>query len=311
MLEVLDSHKAAAGDGVSFKAVVWNAVMDECNKVLTEGDRKTAAACKNKYGQMHIPFCPDLCFLMCILKLVWTFNIICDIKRVSGWHWSDETGASINAESALTWDDYTRKHKGAKPFCNHGWQYLAAMEKLQGSSEPKGKYIFCPSQGDIGVGDETLPDMEEWDDSLFASQHSTGDDGEETQESTLQITRPSTPVPTTHKCSTLSLGKVSIPEKRIRYTPSQQLGQRLIESVTTSMDSFGQSIKEALAPTGHALLEATPHRTQKAMTRVQDLEDWLNSWAADAYVMLEREDLRKVWVQGKLKSVPSDKSDPF
>ncbi|KAK0489822.1 hypothetical protein EDD18DRAFT_1058651, partial [Armillaria luteobubalina] len=102
MFVVLESHKAAAGDGVSFKAVVLNAVVEECNKVLTEGGRKTMVACKNKYGQ-----------------LVRTFNIICDIKHVSGWHWSDETGASINAESTLTWDDYTCKHKGAKPFCNH------------------------------------------------------------------------------------------------------------------------------------------------------------------------------------------------
>ncbi|KAK0440670.1 uncharacterized protein EV420DRAFT_1252435, partial [Desarmillaria tabescens] len=119
MLEVLDGHKAAAGDGVSFKAVVWNAVMDECNKILTEVERLL----------LHVKTSMVRC-------LVRTFNIICDIKRVSGWHWSDETGASINAESASTWDDYARKHKGAKPFHNHGWQYLGAMEKLRGSSEP-------------------------------------------------------------------------------------------------------------------------------------------------------------------------------
>ncbi|KAK0484254.1 hypothetical protein EDD18DRAFT_1111944 [Armillaria luteobubalina] len=256
MLEVLESHKAAAGDG--------NAVVEECNKVLTEGGRKTMAACKNKYGQ-----------------LVKTFNIICNIRRVSGWHWSDETGASINAESTSTWDDYAHKHKDAKPFHNHGWQYLAAMEKLQGSSEPKGKYIFHSLQEDIGIlrSQETQdakvasqPSIDghegsqDWDDSFIASQHSAHDDDDETQ-----------------------------------------------------------SIKEALAPTEHALLEATPHQTQKAIEQVQDLEDWLStsqmislmtifekdSRAADAYVMLEREDVCKAWVQGKLKLVPSDESDPF
>ncbi|KAK0493980.1 hypothetical protein EDD18DRAFT_1355920 [Armillaria luteobubalina] len=296
MLKVLESHKAAAGDGVSFKAVVWNAVVEECNKVLTEGGRKTAVACKNKYGQ-----------------LVRTFNIICNIKRVSGWHWSDETGASINAESTSTWDDYAHKHKGD---IGVGDEVLADIEVMGDSQDAE-----VASQPSI----DGCEGSQDWDDSFIASQHSVRDDDDETQESALQTIQPLTPAPLTHKCSALSLGKTPVPEKHTRYTPSQQMGQHLIKSVTASMDSFEQSIKEALAPTGRALLEATPHCTQKAMKRAQDLEDWLStsqmvslmtifekdSWAADAYVVLEREDVRKAWVQRKLKSVPSDESDPF
>jgi hypothetical protein len=58
------------------------------------------------------------------------FTVIQAIKAISGWTWSDETGASIDYTTTDSWDAYMMKHKDAKQFRNTGWIHLAKVSRL-------------------------------------------------------------------------------------------------------------------------------------------------------------------------------------
>lgn len=73
------------------------------------------------------------------------YRVIQAIKEVSGWHWDDETGASITVDTASSWDDYIKKHPAAKPFRNRGWVHLQRMTDIMPSTV-SGSHVFHPSQ---------------------------------------------------------------------------------------------------------------------------------------------------------------------
>ncbi|KAF9008240.1 hypothetical protein BDQ17DRAFT_1237004 [Cyathus striatus] len=67
------------------------------------GGPKTAKSCSNKWGYLFV-----------------IYRVICQIQAVSGWTWSDETGASITEDLVSSWDDFFLAHPKAKPFKHSG-----------------------------------------------------------------------------------------------------------------------------------------------------------------------------------------------
>ena len=66
------------------------------------------------------------------------------IQAVSGWVWSDDTGASITLHSASSWDDYVKSHPEAKPFRNKGWQFFNKVSLIMPSTTV-GANVFHPT----------------------------------------------------------------------------------------------------------------------------------------------------------------------
>lgn len=109
-------------------------------------------------------------FLYCIvtsahhfLKLRRTFRVVQAIKNVSGWTWSDETGASITPELEDSWASYVRLNKDAKPFKHKGWRHFHRMENIMPGTI-RGAYVFRASDATVGahpqpvvVDDDSLP----------------------------------------------------------------------------------------------------------------------------------------------------------
>jgi hypothetical protein len=52
-IDFLIEHKAEAGDDANFKPSVWSGAASEMAKHTTKGARKSAAACKSKWAQVH------------------------------------------------------------------------------------------------------------------------------------------------------------------------------------------------------------------------------------------------------------------
>ncbi|KAF8814352.1 hypothetical protein BYT27DRAFT_7082415 [Phlegmacium glaucopus] len=128
LLNFLLSKKATAGDGLSFKAVVWNEAATVANLVTgLRGAQKTASSCKNKFA-----------------KLKEVFLIVAAIKGQSGFKWDDERGADIGPESEAVWEAYEKKHKGAAPFRNKGWPWYDQMLPLMPTA-PRGANVYQPS----------------------------------------------------------------------------------------------------------------------------------------------------------------------
>jgi hypothetical protein len=72
------------------------------------------------------------------------YRIVCAIQSVSGWVWDEKTGASITADSASSWDDYVKKHPGAKPFRNKGWVHFTKVALIMPSTA-SGSNVFHPT----------------------------------------------------------------------------------------------------------------------------------------------------------------------
>ncbi|KAF4616359.1 hypothetical protein D9613_008849 [Agrocybe pediades] len=146
LIDVLIEHKAAAGDGCSFKAATFTAAEVALAALpLAKGGPKTAASCSNKWNALRR-----------------TFRVIQAIKSKSGWSWSDDHGASISPDMEAAWCDFLKVHPAAKPFKNKGWVHLSKMEELMPSTV-KGMHVFRPSEGISGMdtGDLTLPSEDE------------------------------------------------------------------------------------------------------------------------------------------------------
>ncbi|RDB28093.1 hypothetical protein Hypma_001544 [Hypsizygus marmoreus] len=52
LIDFLCDNRASAGDGMSFKLVIWNAATDHLVRFTTKGGRKDASSCKNKWSKM-------------------------------------------------------------------------------------------------------------------------------------------------------------------------------------------------------------------------------------------------------------------
>ncbi|KAE9385973.1 hypothetical protein BT96DRAFT_789430, partial [Gymnopus androsaceus JB14] len=109
-LNFLALHCSEMGEGFSFKTRTFNAAAEHMVQFTTVGGVKDAAACRSKWQE---------------------FNAIGKIKAKSGWGpWSDEHGAGITALTAESWDNFVKKNAAAKPFRNHGWDFLHQVEAI-------------------------------------------------------------------------------------------------------------------------------------------------------------------------------------
>ncbi|KAJ7586030.1 hypothetical protein C8J56DRAFT_749684, partial [Mycena floridula] len=106
-------HFSEAGQGGNFKATTYNAASVFMEQRRTTGGPKTADACKNKYTSLR--------------KI---YYIVDDIKRQSGWTWSDDHGAGIDANSQGMWDAYVQKNPDARKFRNKGWPLWEYMNRM-------------------------------------------------------------------------------------------------------------------------------------------------------------------------------------
>lgn len=70
--------------------------------------------------------------------------MVCAIKVVSGWTWDDTTGATINQDTASSWEDYVARHPDARPFRNRGWPHARNFEIIMPSSV-SGTNVFIPT----------------------------------------------------------------------------------------------------------------------------------------------------------------------
>ncbi|KAJ6522091.1 hypothetical protein DFH09DRAFT_938552 [Mycena vulgaris] len=124
MLRYLQEHKSEAGDGCNFKLPTYNKLLPILNSTITRGGLKTTRSCQGKFDA---------------LKTI--FRIIQDIQKQSGFHWDNETGASITVASATSWDVYVTRAPKAKPYRNVGWSYLSQMELMMPTTA-KGNHVF-------------------------------------------------------------------------------------------------------------------------------------------------------------------------
>lgn len=82
-----------------------------------------------------------------------TFRVVRAIQQVSGWTWSDETGATITPELESSWAAYTRVHKDAKPFKNRGWRHLNLVSQIM-PSNVQGENVYRGSNSTVGRNPE-------------------------------------------------------------------------------------------------------------------------------------------------------------
>ncbi|KAJ7745552.1 hypothetical protein DFH07DRAFT_977346 [Mycena maculata] len=303
LLDFLVTQKAKAGDRGNFPGSVWTAA----SALL---DPKTAKVCLNKYTQ--------LCGI---------FKVIRELQNVSGWHWSDTTGASITAETKSSWDDYVKAHPKAKGFCNKGWPFCSQMDDLI-PREALGLHVYRPSQAGENMehnSDFGPPSGDEGNDS-----NGGGEDDEEEEETTRSRRRrassprldiedgSSSPNAAASQASSdpphhqqhhaVTLG----PSRKSR--PSAP-GPAALAQLAASVSDVSESLRSALGPQDRGGLATTPKRQMNAMLRAQQLETWLSPdnlaafieileadvKVADAYNTLGNEDLRRAWVKRKLR----------
>ncbi|KAJ6564574.1 hypothetical protein B0H19DRAFT_942384, partial [Mycena capillaripes] len=133
LLSHLVEKRATAGDGMSFTKPTFMAAAAAVNEdSLEKGGPKTWEACKSKFQ-----------------KLKALFLLICEVIGNSGWTWSDEHGACIDASSSGVWDAFVKNRPLAAPFRNAGWAHLEAFRTLMPESTPRGAHCGrgeCPTR---------------------------------------------------------------------------------------------------------------------------------------------------------------------
>jgi len=146
LLDYLLEVPPEGGTSGNFKSWVWTDASNKLTPLVTQGGPKMAASCKYKWGNVCVWFFIHFSILTWISQLKKTFSVVKAIQAVSGWTWSDETGASIDDTTADTWDSYVAKHKDTKLFHNAGWAHLEKVMHLMPSAA-HGQNVFWPSEG--------------------------------------------------------------------------------------------------------------------------------------------------------------------
>jgi hypothetical protein len=127
LVAFLHDNRAEAGDGGSFKKSTFQRAAQYIASFRGNGQAKDVKSCQNKWTALR--------------KI---YRVIQAIKEVSGWHWDDETGASITPATSSSWDDYVRKHPAAKPFRNKGWVHLHKVADIMPSTI-SGSNVYHPT----------------------------------------------------------------------------------------------------------------------------------------------------------------------
>ncbi|KAJ7820069.1 hypothetical protein B0H14DRAFT_2600180 [Mycena olivaceomarginata] len=266
---LLPEVKAKAGDGGNFPAAVWTEAAVILAPNVTRGAPKTA-------------------------------------KGNSGWHWSDENGANIDATTKSTWDDYVKAHPKAHHYRNRGWEFRRKMLQLV-PSRASGAFVYRGTHGPQTAGgipsdsdDDENEDGEGEDDPPVVTLRNlragspdwnlsgleSGTRGssptvvDRTSGATSENNFQGTPIPPVHMPAPSVQNKHPIPATPVTPAPPSKkmrgAGPAALTQIASSLSDVGDSICAALAPPDSRGLEATPRRKMAAIVRAQQLEsDWL------------------------------------
>jgi hypothetical protein len=282
LVDFLVDNRADAGDGGNFKKATFQKASNHLAPLLGSGAAKGVKSCQNKWAAFR--------------RL---YKVIRAIQEVSGWHWDDQTGASITSATSSSWDDYVKKHPAAKPFRNKGWVHLHKLALIMPSSTP-GSNVYHAAIAQLAAPSTSPPPT-----TIAASSPVPLSRNSATPE-------PETvPVSVTRKWSCDDASPTR-PAKRARAAT----GAEALLSMSNSMAGLGTALTAALAPPPATGLLPTPLRKTKAVTAaVRSERNWLTKTelvalidflrgdqnASDIYMALEEEDVRKEWVRIQLE----------
>ncbi|KAG1855569.1 hypothetical protein F4604DRAFT_1590739, partial [Suillus subluteus] len=121
LIAFLATHKAEAGDNATFKNSVYSDASKHLNALYPtyRGAAKSQSSCKTKWNNLKK-----------------SYNVVKDIKSLSGFAWSDKHGAGVTPETSGAWDAHARvrAHPLSKPFAHKGFPHYAAVEALMPSA---------------------------------------------------------------------------------------------------------------------------------------------------------------------------------
>ncbi|KAJ3785484.1 hypothetical protein GGU10DRAFT_333124 [Lentinula aff. detonsa] len=250
--------------GVELGMVVTEAAI-ECNKIRTQGAKKTGKMVRNKWSSNLRP----------------TWKICRAIDDCSGLGGFDtKTGAHVTPESEPMWEDLLRSNPAVLPYKYTGWVYWDKMKEILGSPPPTGHRVFCPNQTVLACADTDIG----------GSPASIADD------TNSDIEFPTTPKPST----TVWSGKRQaagppLSVKKPRLSGSAQA----IGGMCKSMDHFTRAMLEIFAAPVPAKVE------QELDLTVDDQVDLIemfekDSTLVDSYLGFTKDALRERWIARKL-----------
>ncbi|KAJ7488662.1 hypothetical protein B0H11DRAFT_2405656 [Mycena galericulata] len=313
LVDFLVDQVSRAGDGGNFPTAVWNEASALLAPMLKDGGPKTAKVCRNKYTQLR-----------------GVFKIAREIKKVSGWHWDDNTGTSVTADTKSSWDDYVRVHPNAKPFVIKGGPTTRNWRDL---------FLQRPPGTGAGDSDEDLVPSDDNDEQEDEDNNGGDNDEQEYEEmSHPRRARPPSPRwdiensssspntaaslvfffflsgPTSFDAPVRKQRQAATPGPSRRLRPSAP-GPAALSQLASSVTDVSESLRSALGPPDRGGLPATPKRQMNAMARAQKLEGWLGDeklaafieileqdvHAADAHSTLTNDALRRAWITRMLK----------
>ncbi|KAJ4001872.1 hypothetical protein F5050DRAFT_1891003 [Lentinula boryana] len=320
LLEFLLLNKARAGDGGSFIATVFNEAAIECNKIRTQGAKKTGKMVRNKWSSN---LCP-------------TWKICRAIDDCSGLGGFDtKTGAHVTPESEPMWEDLLRSNPAVLPYKYTGWVYWDKMKEILGSPPPTGHRVFRPNQAVLARSVSPIWDIENSSNLPTGSQDTDigGSPASIADDTNSDIEFPTTPKPST----TVWSGKRQaagppLSVKKPRLSGSAQA----IGGMCKSMDHFTGAMLEIFAapvpaevpvaalPQNIATSSSSPsvgtprHRRQIALAKVEQeldltVDDQVDliemfekdSTLVDSYLGFTKDALRERWIARKLAAFRS------
>ncbi|CDO68417.1 hypothetical protein BN946_scf184815.g64 [Trametes cinnabarina] len=273
--------KAAAADGANYRKPVWEAAARKLGALPCKGAPKTWQVCKNKWGRLK--------------KAYWAIVVLENYG--SGLTYDEEKGAGITEDMEEIWAAYIKSHPDASPFKNRG-RREATCSVLDMFSHPK--QLKIKVMREAMNDDETQP---------------VDEDEDEDDEDDDVVILPMTPA-SSQKCKSAVLHGASTKKARVSQ------GAQALQAVGEKLDDFNTILRSLVALESQEpaslgpISPATPQHKQLAIRRAQHLKDHLDDdhlvalisifekdgSSADAYLVLERESLRRAWVENKLAS---------
>ena len=230
----------------------------------------------------------------------------------------------------MTWQ---QAHPKASQFRSKGWSHLETMRSLMPTTA-KGANVYRASQGNhVHTTPPDVPELKddviEDEDNAIRWSPSPSPKAHSPAPPTDQHT-PMHPVAADRKrkysalsaCLTLATGSPhSTPSTSSKAGPSSKrhkeiTGPAALQGLRAELSTFGQSFIEVTTPPT-PLLAPSPSQKTKAIQRAQELEDELDDDrlaalirvfqadvnAADAYLVLKRDGLRKAWIASTLGGI--------
>ncbi|KAF8178055.1 hypothetical protein BJ912DRAFT_1063273 [Pholiota molesta] len=214
-----------------------------------------------------------------------TFKVIAALMNNSGWHWDDETGASITPESASA-------------LCNKGWPHRVKIADIMPNTTT-GANVFHPASISQTPSVDSQPDT-------FSPIDRPGSPAWDIEE----------PLPSDKRRALANVREPATPSHPSAKRNRRSHGAEALYNMSTSLAGFGEMLSSALAPPSN-VLPPTPIRCTNAVVFAQENEmTWLDpsdmitfidllrrdKSAADVYMALKDNGLRRRWVEVQLQN---------